>query len=152
MARESRTNTAATLNVLDTDLTCVLVQLRMSACLGIPFRHFEPIAVLHYDEGEQITEHFDFVDPDVPGYQQEIASRGQRVVTFLLYLNEDYRGGETEFPELAVSHKGRRSEGLYFVNALPNGDADVRTLHAGRPPVQGEKWVVSQFVRSRPTL
>lgn len=149
---DTRTNTAATLTLLDTDLVCVLVQARMAACARIPFRQLEPIAVLHYAEGEEITEHFDFVDPEVPDYEQEIASRGQRVITFLIYLNDDYGGGETAFPELAISHKGSRGEALFFVNALPNGAADVRTLHAGRRPVNGEKWIVSQFMRDRPTL
>ena len=31
----------------------------------------------------------------------------------------------------------------------PDGSADLRTLHAGRPPRGGEKWIVSQFVRNR---
>jgi prolyl 4-hydroxylase len=149
MARPTRTNTAAAFNMLETDFVCVLVQLRMAACLGIPFRQFEPITVLHYDEGEEITDHFDFVDPNLPTYAQEIAERGQRVVTFLVYLNDDYGCGETAFPRLGISHKGRLGEGLFFVNALADGSADVRTLHAGRSPVKGEKWIISQFVRDR---
>jgi hypothetical protein len=150
--RPSRTNTAAVFNLLDTDLVCVLVQRRMAACLGTPLRHFEAGTVLHYAEGEEITDHYDFIDPNVPNYPQEIAQRGQRVVTFLLYLNDDYDGGETAFPRLGISNKGRRGEGLFFVNALPDGSADVRTLHAGRTPRDGEKWIVSQFVRDRPLL
>jgi len=152
MARDTRTNTVANLNVLQTDLVCILVQQRIARCLDVPLRHLEPIAMLHYAEGEEITEHFDFVDPDVPNYAEEIAARGQRIVTFLVYLNDDYSGGETQFPELGLSHKGRRGEALFFVNALPDGSADIRTLHAGRPPLNGEKWVVSQFVRNRPTF
>jgi hypothetical protein len=148
----SRTNTAATFNLLDTDLVCVLAQLRMAACVDIPFRHLEPLSVLHYEEGQEITEHFDFVDPNVPNYEEQIATRGQRVVTFLIYLNDDYLGGETEFPRVGVSHKGRRGEGLFFVNALDDGAADLRTLHAGRSPASGAKWIVSQFMRDRPTL
>ena len=149
MVRPTRTNTAAAFNMLETDFVCVLAQLRMSACLGVTFRQFEPITVLHYDEGEEITDHFDFVDPNLPTYAQEIAERGQRVVTFLVYLNDDYGCGETAFPRLGISHKGRLGEGLFFVNALADGSADVRTLHAGRTPVKGEKWIVSQFVRDR---
>ena len=149
MVRPTRTNTAAAFNMLETDFVCVLAQLRMAACLGIPFRQFEPITVLHYDEGEEITDHFDFVDPNLPTYAEEIAERGQRVVTFLVYLNDDYGSGETAFPRLGISHKGRLGEGLFFVNALADGSADVRTLHAGRTPVNGEKWIVSQFVRDR---
>jgi hypothetical protein len=150
--RATRTNTAATLNLIDTDFVCVLTQLRIAACVGLPFRQLEPISILHYEPGEEITDHYDFVDPNVPDYEQQIASRGQRVITFLVYLNDEYGGGETEFPELAVSHKGRRGEGLFFVNSLPDGSADVRTLHAGRPPTGGNKWIVSQFIRNRPTL
>ena len=150
--RDTRTNTAATFNLLDTDFVSILTQLRIAKCIDMPMRHLEPIAVLHYAEGEEITEHFDFVDPEVPNYQDEIAHRGQRVITFLVYLNEDYSGGETLFPELGVSHKGSTGEGMFFVNALADGSSDIRTLHAGRPPEAGEKWVISQFVRNRPTL
>jgi prolyl 4-hydroxylase len=148
----TRSNTAATFGLLDTDLVCIFAQARMAACAGIPFRHLEPLAVLHYAEGEEITEHFDFVDPEVPDYERQIASQGQRVVTFLAYLNDDYGGGETEFLELELRHKGRRGDGLYFVNARADGSADTRTLHAGRAPANGEKWIVSQFMRDRPTF
>ena len=137
--------------LLDTDLIFVLSQLRMAACLGISLRQFEAATVLHYDEGEEITAHFDFVDPNIPDYDQELAKRGDRIVTFLMYLNDDYEGGETTFPRLGIEHKGRRGEGLFFVNAL-DGKADERTLHEGRAPVRGEKWIVSQFVRNRPVL
>jgi prolyl 4-hydroxylase len=149
---DTRSNTAATFGLLDTDLVCVFAQARMAACAGVPFRHLEPLAVLHYSEGEEITEHFDFVDPEVPDYERQIASQGQRVVTFLAYLNDDYGGGETEFLELELRHKGHRGDGLYFVNARADGSADTRTLHAGRAPANGEKWIVSQFMRNRPTF
>ncbi len=149
--RPTRTNTAAPFNLLETDLVLVLTQLKMSACLGVPLRQFEAITVLHYDEGEEITDHFDFIDPNIPSYADDLAQRGDRIVTFLVYLNDDYGGGETAFPRLGIEHKGRRGEGLYFVNAR-GGRADERTLHAGRSPRAGEKWIVSQFVRNRAVL
>jgi hypothetical protein len=151
MAKPTRTNTAAVFNIVDTDFTLALVQLRMSACLGVPLRQFEAMTVLHYDLGEEITEHYDFIDPNLPSYAQEIAERGDRVVTFLVYLNDDYQGGETAFPRLGLSHKGSRGEGMFFVNS-DHGRADTRTLHAGRTPIGGEKWIVSQFIRDRAVL
>jgi hypothetical protein len=72
-------------------------------------------------------------------------------MTFLVYLNEEYEGGETDFPKLGIRHKGRRGQGLYFVNAYTDMQPDRRMLHAGRAPRRGEKWLVSQFIRSRPT-
>ena len=151
MAKPTRTNTAAAFNLVDTDLVLVLAQLRMAACLGVPLRHFEAITVLHYDLGEEITEHYDFIDPNLPDYQQQVAQQGDRVVTFLVYLNDDYGAGQTAFPRLGIDHKGTRGEAVYFVNS-GNGRADTRTLHAGRPTAGGEKWIVSQFVRDRPVL
>jgi hypothetical protein len=148
---ETRTNTWAMFNVLEADLVSVLVQVRMCATTGLTFRHLEPLSVLHYAVGEEITEHFDFVDPArTPNYDQELRENGQRVVTFLIYLNDDYAGGKTEMAAAGLSHKGRKGEALYFVNAHDNGEPDRRTLHAGRPPTEGEKWIVSQFMRSRP--
>lgn len=151
-ANETRTNTAALFNITNADLVCVLIQVHMCANTGLSFRQLEPLSVLHYDVGEQIVEHFDFIDPQLPDHDQQIARHGDRVLTFLLYLNEDYTGGETEMPQIGLSHKGRLGEGLFFVNVLDNGEPDVRTLHAGRPPLRGEKWIVSQWARSRITF
>jgi prolyl 4-hydroxylase len=147
---KTRTNSIAQFNLVENDVLHFLLQEKMSAACGIPMTQMEATAILNYQPGEQISDHFDFVDPDLPGYEQEIAENGQRVITFLIYLNDDYTGGATAFPKLGIEHKGRAGEGLYFVNALPDGAPDLRTLHAGMPPLSGEKWIVSQFIRNRP--
>jgi hypothetical protein len=149
---ENRTNTIAEFNLAEADMVHVAIQVRMAACCGIPVEQMEAPAVLHYDVGEQIGNHFDFIDPKVPNYADEIAKRGERVVTFLVYLNDAYDGGETDFPLLGARHKGTSGEGLFFVNALSNGAPDTRMLHAGRPPRSAEKWIVSQFIRNRRAL
>jgi prolyl 4-hydroxylase len=146
---ESRTNSAAIFQILDADLVHMLVQARMSATVGLPMSHMEAPTVLHYAAGETIGNHYDFVDPGHPNYAEEIRRFGNRMITFLIYLNAGYEGGETAFPKLSISHSGRLGEGLFFVNTLPDGHANLRTLHNGRPPTRGEKWVFSQFIRNR---
>jgi hypothetical protein len=147
-----RSNTLANFDLRRVELAHVLLQARMSVACGMPERHMEAPAVLHYSPGEQIADHFDFVDPQsVPDYAAEIARNGQRLITFLIYLNEDYDGGETAFPKLGFSHRGRTGDGIYFINALPDMQPDLRTLHAGCPTTRGEKWIITQFIRSRPT-
>jgi len=152
VTHHDRTNTAATFSFPDLGLVHVFTQARMAAACGLPMRNMEACAVLHYDIGEQIRNHFDFVNPNSATYAQELQRTGQRVLTFLIYLNDDYEGGETDFPRLGIRHRGRRGDGLYFVNALPNRDPDLRMVHAGRPVTRGEKWIVSQFVRDREFL
>lgn len=152
LATRNRTNSWAQFDLMNTEWIHLLVQLRMQAACGLPLCNMEATAVLHYAVGEESTNHFDFVNPAIPNYEQEIQRNGQRVLTFLVYLNDDYEGGRTDFVELGIAHKGRRGEGLFFVNALENNRPDPRTLHAGRPPTKGEKWIVSQFIRNRRVL
>lgn len=152
VADDMRTNSATGFDLMDADVVQVAIQHRMAAVLDVPVHNMEGPTVLHYEVGQQITEHFDFLNPKMAHYEHEVRHRGERVVTFLLYLNDDYEGGETDFPRLGAHHKGRRGDALFFVNALPDGTPDTRTVHAGRPPTRGEKWVMSQFVRSRAVL
>jgi prolyl 4-hydroxylase len=147
-----RNNTVASFDIGSVELVHALLQARMSAACGVPERMMEGPTVLHYWPGEEIQNHYDFVDPKATrDYAGEIARNGQRIITFLVYLNDDYDGGETAFPDLRVVHKGRRGDALYFVNVLADLSPDMRALHAGCPTTRGEKWIVTQFVRSRPT-
>lgn len=146
-----RSNTVAVFGLGSVEVVHVLLQARMSAACGLAERCMEAPTVLHYAPGEEIRDHFDFVDPHISDdYPAEIARNGQRLITFIVYLNDDYDGGETAFPKLGFEHKGRRGGGIYFVNALPDMSPDLRMVHAGRPTTRGEKWIVTQFVRDRP--
>ena len=150
VVHEMRTNTLANFDYATLDVVQFLVQARMSHTCGYRIQHFEAPMVLHYDVGQQITPHFDFIDMNAPDYEQQIREQGQRVITFLLYLNDDYAGGETTFPELGVVNRGVRGGGLYFINAHEDRSADRKMLHTGSPPTAGEKWIVSQFIRDIP--
>jgi prolyl 4-hydroxylase len=152
IADHMRTNSAAGFDLVQADLVQAAVQWRMSVAVGVPIAHMEGPTILHYAIGEQITNHYDFVNPRTQNYQEEIAKRGQRIITFLVYLNDDYEGGETDFPDLGLRYHGAKRDGIFFTNALPNGDADLRMVHAGLPPKDNEKWIVSQFIRNRVVL
>jgi hypothetical protein len=76
-----------------------------------------------------------------------VAVHGQRAMTVLIYLNDDYEGGETAFPVLGRGFKGRKGDALVFWNLMPDGAPDYRTAHIGRAPTRGEKWLFSQWVR-----
>jgi hypothetical protein len=112
-------------------------------------QHFEIPMVLHYDVGQEITPHFDFIDAQAADYAQQIQVLGQRMITFLMYLNDAYEGGETTFPRLGILHRGAPGDGLYFINAHPDLTPDRRMLHTGSPPTAGEKWIVTQFIVSK---
>jgi prolyl 4-hydroxylase len=146
-----RSNDSANFDVMSVELLHVLVQSRMAAACGVDARRFEAPSILHYDPGQQFYNHFDYFDPDVAGSSEPIAQFGQRVMTFLLYLNDDYDGGETDFSSLGFSHRGSCGDGIFFANTLSDGTPDKRSMHAGRATTRGEKWIATHFIRARPT-
>ena len=95
------------------------------------------------------AQHFDYLDPNEPAYAAELAARGQRTHTFLVYLNDDFTGGETSFPRLGLAHTGKPGDALVFANVDASGAPDEKTMHAGLPPTSGEKWVFSQWIREK---
>lgn len=144
----SRNNSDCHLILPHSDLVVALVRARISVLIQVPVPFFEPPTMLHYRPGETFSPHYDFLDDTKPGLSKEIAQNGQRVLTFLLYLNEAFEGGETEFPLIGVRYKGNKGDALCFWNVMPDGSPERRTLHAGLPPTRGEKWLLSQWVRN----
>jgi hypothetical protein len=147
--RNARTNSETDFNIVESDLVQVLVRARIAIATGLPPAVMELTKVLNYQVGQQYENHFDFIDPAFPGLSGELAQRGQRIATFLVYLNEDFEGGETDFPAIGWRYKGRTGDALLFANVDPSGAPDRRTLHAGLPPTRGEKWLLSQWIRDR---
>jgi prolyl 4-hydroxylase len=145
----SRTNTETDFDITESDLVLLLVRARIAAATGLPPAVMELTKVLHYSVGERFDLHFDFIDPASPDLARELAARGQRLATFLVYLNDDYDGGETDFPRVGLRHRGRMGSALYFSNVDSRGEPDSLTLHAGLAPTRGEKWLLSQWIRDR---
>jgi hypothetical protein len=127
----------------------LLVRQRIGIAAELPVAAMEATAILHYAPGERFEPHYDFLDPAQPGPARGIAEAGQRVLTFLVSLNDGYEGGETEFPALGKRYKGRTGTAIFFWNVTPDGAPDRRTVHAGLPPTSGEKWLLSQWIRER---
>jgi len=145
-----RTNSAATFSIADLDVVMLLVQARIANTLGVAAAQLERFSVFHYAVGQRFGAHPDYLDPAVPQYAAEIARRGQRIATFLVYLNDAFEGGETHFIELRRKFRPPAGGALYFHSVDESGAPDPLSLHEGLPPTQGEKWLLSQFVRDRP--
>jgi prolyl 4-hydroxylase len=97
----------------------------------------EPIQVLRYRGGQEFKPHNDFT-----------ADRSnQRILTMLVYLTDDYGGGETAFAANGLKVKGAVGDGLLFRNADDQGNPDPSSLHAGLPVSSGEKIVASRWIR-----
>ena len=147
---ETRTNREMSFTIFNADVVLSLIRDRISAAVGAPVSHFEIAKLLHYSPGEQFALHADFIEAKTPDLARELAARGQRSATFLIYLNDGYEGGATQFPRLSWQYRGGRGDALLFRNVDANGGPDYDTIHAGMPPTSGDKWVLSQWIRTRP--
>lgn len=144
-----RTAQSAAMNLKVKDVVVLAMQERAARATGVPVTCHEPPNVISYMPGQQFEPHYDYVDPAVSHFQLELMLQGQRVVTCVTYLNDDFDGAETEFPRLRRSFRGNPGDAVIFHNVTPDGKVDPRTLHAGRPPTRGRKWILSQWLRDR---
>jgi hypothetical protein len=144
-----RNNAGAGFSLIESDLILQMVNIRVAHSIGLPLANQEPTNVLRYLPGEEYKPHFDFITHSVQ-HETELRQSGQRSTTVLIYLNDGYAGGETEFPRLGWRFKGKVGDALVFRNLTAEGEPDQRTLHAGLPPTSGEKWLYSKWVRERP--
>ena len=113
---------------------------RLAAASGTGVEQGEPLQVLRYRPGQQYRPHFDAI----PGLAN------QRVATALVYLNEDYEGGETCFVRSGLKVKGRRGDAIVFRNTTDEGRADPASEHAGLPVTAGVKLIASRWICAAP--
>jgi prolyl 4-hydroxylase len=113
---------------------------RLAAVSGTTVEQGETLQVLRYRPSQQYRAHLDAV----PGLTN------QRSLTLLVYLNDDYSGGETRFTRLPLAHRGRKGDGLLFANTLPDGRPDPMSEHAGLAVQAGIKLIASRWIRQRP--
>jgi prolyl 4-hydroxylase len=132
------------------DLVTAVLQHRAARLLAVPLECHEPPTVIHYDPGQEFGPHADFIEPSIPAYAAELATLGQRVGTFVTYLNDDFDGAETAFPRIDLRYRGKPGDAIFWANVLPDGSPDYRTMHEAAAPTRGEKWVFSQWIRAKP--
>jgi prolyl 4-hydroxylase len=112
---------------------------RIAAASRTRFEQGEPLQVLRYRPGGEYRPHFDAI----PGFAN------QRATTMLVWLNEEFEGGETEFPEAGLTLKGATGDAILFRNTGGDGRPDPASAHAGLPVRGGEKWLASRWIRER---
>ena len=145
-----RTNSKIAFQLAHMDVVMEVLRARIAAACRLPLPLFESTQVLHYAPGQEFRPHRDYLDEANPAHRPLLADAGQRIMTVLVYLNDGYEGGATDFPLAGLSFKGTIGDALMLGNVDRSGRPDPSTLHAGCPPTSGEKWILSQWIRDRP--
>jgi prolyl 4-hydroxylase len=145
----ARSNSAIEFHIPDMDLVIEIIRNRISRAVRVPLAMFELTQFFHYEPGQEFKLHHDFLDPSNPEHRKHLDTHGQRIATFLIYLNEQFEGGETDFPKAGIRFRGTTGDAIFWANVGTDGEPDLASVHTGRPPSSGEKWVLSQWIRDR---
>jgi len=121
------------------------IEERIAALLNWPVDHGEGMQVLRYRPGAEYRPHHDYFDPAYPGSTATLKRGGQRVGTFLMYLNTPDAGGSTTFPDVEAEVRAIKGHAVFFSYDCPHSCS--RTLHAGAPVLEGVKWAATKWLR-----
>jgi prolyl 4-hydroxylase len=133
-----RTSDGSTMHWLIEDPATHAINRRLAAFTGTNVDQGEPLHVLRYRPGQEYRPHVDWLLDDNP-----------RILTALVYLNEDYTGGETEFIKTGLKVRGRKGDVLVFRSQGDDGGLDPLSEHAGLPVTSGTKYLASRWIRAR---
>jgi radical SAM superfamily enzyme YgiQ (UPF0313 family) len=134
----------SSMTFLQTDATIARIKQKLARLSGTPLDQQEKIQVTRYDRFEYYAPHFD----SLGGSRQAQRGPGNRVCTVLIYLNENYEGGSTFFPDFGLRITPERGKAVFFHNLTAEGDAQhPMARHVGEPVLSGEKWVCNQWIR-----
>lgn len=92
----------------------------------------EPYGLLKYQEGEEYKQHYDG------------GTSIGRAVSALVYLNNDYEGGEIEFPNFGVKIKPQAGMLILF-------PSNYAYSHIAHPVTKGTKYCMVTWLRDRDT-
>ena len=123
---------------------------RISQIVGLPIEVAESMQIIRYETDQEYRAHFDAFDKSTERGQRTMKNGGQRLYTALFYLNDNYEGGATHFPELDISVTPATGRLLVFGNCEKNSNIRTpKSLHAGRPVTSGVKWAFNLWFRER---
>jgi len=115
---------------------------------GIPIENAEDLQIVRYLPGNYYNPHHDSCCDLHQNCYDFIKRGGQRILTVLIYLNNEFTDGETFFPKLNKKYKPKTGDALVFYPlAKKTNKCHPLALHAGLPVTNGEKYVCNIWFR-----
>jgi prolyl 4-hydroxylase len=65
----------------------------------------------------------------------------------MVYLHTTEQGGETIFPRANLKITPQKGKAVLFYNVTEEDELDPMSFHGGAPVVQGEKWLITRWLR-----
>lgn len=132
----------------DEDFNIEKIYQRVGDVTGLNMETSEELQVSNYGIGGHYEPHFDFARREEKNAFTSLGT-GNRIATWLFYVNDVELGGATVFPDLGLSLWPKKGSAVFWYNLFKNGEGDVRTRHAACPVLAGTKWVSNFWIHER---
>jgi len=119
----------------------------ISVMTGNPIENQEQVHIVKYEIGGEFKIHTDYFHEGEEYYSEHMKLGGQRIMSCLFYLNDNFEGGETEFPTKKLKITPRTGRLLMWSNVKPDDSVDSESLHAGLPVISGTKYIAVIWIR-----
>lgn len=116
---------------------------------GLPIENQETPHLIKYEVGGEYKEHWDYYIPGEKYYIEQMQRGGQRIFSSILYLNDDFEGGETDFPKLEITVKPKCGSVFTWRNIAVDGSLKEDSLHAGLPVTKGIKYILIIWIHQK---
>ena len=122
------------------------VHTRAAKLLGdVPnFDKFECMQLAAYGTDGQYTAHYDAKKC----VNQDDGAVVDRKSTILVYLNDDFEGGQTYFPNIDVTITPKAGKAVLFHNYGSDGCEEPSSLHQGLPVLSGTKYIANIWLQN----
>lgn len=122
---------------------------KVCAIDGYSIEQSENIQVVKYEPNGYYKEHHDSCCENNE-HCEEFNKDGNRILTMVVYLTDDFEGGATKFPNIDKEYKPKKYSGLLFYPMNKNGDkCHNNSLHGGMPVTSGEKYIANVWLRDK---
>lgn len=105
--------------------------------------HFEKTQIQRYNPGQYVASHMDYFNCG------RHVTNNDKMATLIIYLNDDFTGGETQFDYLNIKVKPQKGSALFF-NYDYGENVKTKSKHGGSPVIEGTKYIITCWIREKP--
>ena len=119
---------------------------KISLELNLEIEKGESLQGQVYNPGEYFKPHNDFFGG--AAYDMHCKVSGNRTHSLMIYLNEDMKGGGTNFPKLKKVITPEKGKAVWWKN-IENGKLQDQYLHEGVEVDEGKKYILTSWFREK---
>lgn len=123
---------------------------RIANIVNLPLENAEALQIVKYEPNGYYNEHHDSCCDEHQLCTEFIKRGGQRVKTVLIYLNDEFTEGATNFPVLNKKFKPPKYSAVIFNPLAKNSNkCHPKAIHAGLPVKTGIKYIANLWFREQ---